>query len=141
SESIANVLSGVAGSTVDIIGGADTALTANNSGFLGQYALAGNSKLTVGSTNNLGASSSVTLAGAGDTLSLSGFNGTFGNSVTGNGVLQVTDDAEVTLTSSNGVGNTVKVDIADATLNLDDIALFDHVLTGNGTLNVAKSLA
>ncbi|PSH11064.1 transporter, partial [Yersinia pseudotuberculosis] len=102
SESIANVLSGVAGSTVDIIGGADTALTANNSNFLGQYALAGNSKLTVGSTNNLGASSSVTLAGAGDTLSLSGFNGTFGNSVTGSGVLQVTDDAEVTLTSSNG---------------------------------------
>ncbi|AXY34341.1 autotransporter outer membrane beta-barrel domain-containing protein [Yersinia pseudotuberculosis] len=141
SESIANVLSGVAGSTVDIIGGADTALTANNSGFLGQYALAGNSKLTVGSTNNLGASSSVALAGAGDTLSLSGFNGTFGNSVTGSGVLQVTDDAEVTLTSSNGVGNTVKVDIADATLNLNDIALFDHVLTGNGILNVAKNLA
>ncbi len=141
SESIANVLSGVAGSTVDIIGGADTALTANNSGFLGQYALAGNSKLTVASTNNLGASSSVTLAGAGDTLSLSGFNGTFGNSVTGSGVLQVTDDAEVTLTSSNGVGNTVKVDIADATLNLNDIALFNHVLTGNGLLNVAKNLA
>ncbi len=141
SESIANVLSGVAGSTVDIIGGADTALTANNSGFLGQYALAGNSKLTVGSTNNLGASSSVALAGAGDTLSLSGFNGTFGNSVTGSGVLQVTDDAEVTLTSSNGVGNAVTIDIADATLNLNDIALFDHVLTGNGTLNVAKNLA
>ncbi|ABS48280.1 putative autotransporter protein [Yersinia pseudotuberculosis IP 31758] len=141
SESIANVLSGVAGSTVDIIGGADTALTANNSGFLGQYALAGNSKLTVASTNNLGASSSVALAGAGDTLSLSGFNGTFGNSVTGSGVLQVTDDAEVTLTSSNGVGNAVTIDIADATLNLNDIALFDHVLTGNGTLNVAKNLA
>ncbi|BFI52428.1 autotransporter adhesin YapH [Yersinia pseudotuberculosis] len=141
SESIANVLSGVAGSTVDIIGGADTALTANNSGFLGQYALAGNSKLTVASTNNLGASSSVALAGAGDTLSLSGFNGTFGNSVTGSGVLQVTDDAEVTLTSSNGVSNAVTIDIADATLNLDDIALFDHVLTGNGTLNVAKNLA
>ncbi|AJK15194.1 autotransporter outer membrane beta-barrel domain-containing protein [Yersinia pseudotuberculosis] len=139
SESIANVLSGVAGSTVDIIGGADTALTANNSGFLGQYALAGNSKLTVASTNNLGASSSVTLAGAGDTLSLSGFNGTFGNSVTGNGVLQVTDDAEVTLTSSNGVSNAVTIDIADATLNLDDIALFNHVLTGNGLLNVAKN--
>ncbi len=139
SESIANVLSGVAGSTVDIIGGADTALTANNSGFLGQYALAGNSKLTVASTNNLGASSSVTLAGAGDTLSLSGFNGTFGNSVTGNGVLQVTDDAEVTLTSSNGVSNAVTIDIADATLNLDDIALFNHALTGNGLLNVAKN--
>ncbi len=139
SESIANVLSGVAGSTVDIIGGADTALTANNSGFLGQYALAGNSKLTVASTNNLGASSSVTLAGAGDTLSLSGFNGTFGNSVTGSGVLQVTDDAEVTLTSSNGVSNAVTIDIADATLNLDDIALFNHVLTGNGLLNVAKN--
>ncbi len=139
SESIANVLSGVAGSTVDIIGGADTALTANNSGFLGQYALAGNSKLTVGSTNNLGASSSVTLAGADDTLSLSGFNGTFGNSVTGSGVLQVTDDAEVTLTSSNGVGSAVTIDIADATLNLDDIALFNHALTGNGLLNVAKN--
>ncbi|WP_145480693.1 hypothetical protein, partial [Yersinia similis] len=67
-------------------------------------------------------------------------NGTFGNSVTGNGVLQVTDDAEVTLTGSN-VSNTVKVDIADATLNLDNIALFDHVLTGNGTLNVVKNLA
>nr|WP_145501370.1 autotransporter outer membrane beta-barrel domain-containing protein [Yersinia similis] len=139
SESIANVLSGVVGSTVDIIGGADTALTANNSGFLGQYALAGSSKLTVSSTNNLGASSSVALAGAGDTLSLSGFNGTFGNSVTGNGVLQVTDDAEVTLTSSNGVGSAVTIDIADATLNLDDIALFNHALTGNGLLNVAKN--
>ncbi|MCF1164831.1 autotransporter adhesin YapH, partial [Yersinia pseudotuberculosis] len=139
SESIANVLSGVAGSTVDIIGGADTALTANNSNFLGQYALAGNSKLTVASTNNLGASSSVALAGTGDTLSLSGFNGTFGNSVTGSGVLQVTDDAEVTLTSSNGVSNAVTIDIADATLNLDDIALFNHALTGNGLLNVAKN--
>ncbi|MCV6848318.1 autotransporter adhesin YapH, partial [Yersinia pestis subsp. pestis] len=82
---------------------------------------------------------SVALAGTGDTLSLSGFNGTFGNSVTGSGVLQVTDDAEVTLTSSNGVSNAVTIDIADATLNLDDIALFNHALTGNGLLNVAKN--
>ncbi|MBW5827661.1 hypothetical protein H0I68_21830, partial [Yersinia kristensenii] len=51
---VAHVLSGVAGSTVDVTTGANTTLTGNNSNFLGQYALAGNSKLTVGSTANLG---------------------------------------------------------------------------------------
>ncbi|WP_145591159.1 autotransporter outer membrane beta-barrel domain-containing protein [Yersinia rochesterensis] len=139
--SIANVLSGVAGSTVDVTTGANTTLTGNNSGFLGQYAVAGNSKLTVGSTNNLGAISNVTLAGAQDTLALSGFNGTFANAVTGSGILQVTGSSNVTLTNSNAVANAVAVDIADATLNLNDIALFDHALTGNGTLNVAKNSA
>ncbi|WP_145589685.1 autotransporter outer membrane beta-barrel domain-containing protein [Yersinia rochesterensis] len=138
---IANVLSGVAGSTVDVTTGANTTLTGNNSGFLGQYAVAGNSKLTVGSTNNLGAISNVTLAGAQDTLALSGFNGTFANAVTGSGILQVTGSSNVTLTNSNAVANAVAVDIADATLNLNDIALFDHALTGNGTLNVAKNSA
>nr|WP_323744687.1 autotransporter outer membrane beta-barrel domain-containing protein [Yersinia sp. Marseille-Q5920] len=139
--SIANVLSGVAGSTVDVTTGANTTLTGNNSGFLGQYALAGNSKLTVSSTNNLGASSRVTLAGALDTLALSGFSGTFANAVTGSGILQVTGSSNATLTSSNAVANAVAVDIADATLNLTDIALFEHALTGNGTLNVAKNSA
>ncbi|WP_156198784.1 hypothetical protein, partial [Yersinia rohdei] len=112
-----------------------------NSNFLGQYALAGNSKLSVGSTANLGASASIALAGAQDILALSGFNGTFDNTVTGSGVLQVTDGANATLTSSNGVADTVTVDIANATLNLDDMAQFNHELTGNGTLNVATNLA
>uniref|UniRef100_UPI000B02009B hypothetical protein n=1 Tax=Yersinia kristensenii TaxID=28152 RepID=UPI000B02009B len=76
-----------------------------------------------------------------DTLALSGFSGTFGNTVTGSGILQVTDSSNATLTSSNAVANTVAVDIANSTLNLTDIALFDHALTGNGTLNVAKNLA
>ncbi|WP_145511227.1 autotransporter outer membrane beta-barrel domain-containing protein [Yersinia kristensenii] len=138
---VANALIGVAGSTVDVTTGANTTLTGNNSGFLGQYALAGNSKLTVGSTANLGASSNVTLAGTQDTLALSGFNSTFSNTVTGSGILQVTGGSNATLTNSNAVANTVAVDIADATLNLDDIALFDHALTGNGTLNVAKNSA
>ncbi|PJG63503.1 autotransporter outer membrane beta-barrel domain-containing protein [Yersinia kristensenii] len=138
---VANALSGVAGSTVDVTTGANTTLTGNNSGFLGQYALAGNSKLTVGTTANLGASSNVTLAGAQDTLALSGFNSTFGNTVTGSGILQVTGGSNATLTNSNAVANTVAVDIADATLTLDDIALFEHALTGNGTLNVAKNSA
>ncbi|WP_145534932.1 autotransporter outer membrane beta-barrel domain-containing protein [Yersinia thracica] len=138
---IANALSGVAGSTVDVTTGANTTLTGNNSNFLGQYAVAGNSKLTVGSTNNLGASSNITLAGAQDTLALNGFNGTFSNTVTGSGILQVTGGSNATLTSSNALANAVAVDIADATLNLDDIALFDHALTGNGTLNVAKNSA
>ncbi|WP_315850990.1 autotransporter outer membrane beta-barrel domain-containing protein [Yersinia frederiksenii] len=138
---VANALIGVAGSTVDVTTGANTTLTGNNSGFLGQYALAGNSKLTVGTTANLGASSNVTLAGTQDTLALSGFNSTFSNAVTGSGILQVTGGSNATLTNSNAVANTVAVDIADATLNLDDIALFDHALTGNGTLNVAKNSA
>ncbi|WP_145514957.1 autotransporter outer membrane beta-barrel domain-containing protein [Yersinia massiliensis] len=139
SGAIANALSGVANSTVDITNGADMSLTGTNSAFLGQYALAGNSKLTVASTTNLGASASIALAGAQDMLALSGFSGTFANTVTGLGTLQVTDNSDVTLTSSNSVDNAVTVDITNATLNLDDIALFDHALTGNGTLNVAKN--
>ncbi|PNM26301.1 autotransporter outer membrane beta-barrel domain-containing protein [Yersinia enterocolitica] len=139
SGAVANALSGVADSTVDINNGANVSLTGNNSGFLGQYALADSSKLTVASTNNLGAASSVALAGAQDILALSGFNGIFGNTVTGSGILQVTDSSDVTLNNTNSVDNAVTVDITDATLNLADIALFDHVLTGSGTLNVAKN--
>lgn len=131
SGAVANALSGVADSTVDINNGANVSLTGNNSGFLGQYALADSSKLTVASTNNLGAASSVALAGAQDILALSGFNGIFGNTVTGG--------SDVTLNNTNSVDNAVTVDITDATLNLADIALFDHVLTGSGTLNVAKN--
>lgn len=141
SGAVANVLSGEAGSMVGVTNGANTSLTGNNSNFLGQYALAGNSKLSVGSTANLGASASIALAGAQDILALSGFNGIFGNTVTGSGVLQVTDGANATLTSNNGVADTVTVDIANATLNLDDMAQFNHELTGNGTLNVATNLA
>ncbi|WP_145587988.1 autotransporter outer membrane beta-barrel domain-containing protein [Yersinia aldovae] len=139
SGSIANALNGVSGSTIDIVNGSNTTLTGNNSGFAGQYALAGNSKLTVASTANLGAASNIALAGAQDILALSGFNGTFGNTVSGNGKLQVTNSSNATLTSSNGVGSAVTVDIANATLNLADIALFNNALTGNGTLNVAKN--
>ncbi|HEI6967626.1 TPA: autotransporter outer membrane beta-barrel domain-containing protein, partial [Yersinia enterocolitica] len=132
-------LSGVADSTVDINNGANVSLTGNNSGFLGQYALADSSKLTVASTNNLGAASSVALAGAQDILALSGFNGIFGNTVTGSGILQVTGGSDATLNNTNSVDNAVTVDITDATLNLADITLFDHALTGSGTLNVAKN--
>ncbi|MGK4445146.1 ESPR-type extended signal peptide-containing protein, partial [Yersinia enterocolitica] len=139
SGAIANALSGVANSTVDITNGANVSLTGTNSGFAGQYALAGNSKLTVASTNNLGASANIALAGVQDMLALSGFNGTFVNTVTGLGTLQVTDSSNATLTSSNGLGSDVAVDITNATLNLDDIALFNQTLTGNGTLNVAKN--
>ncbi|WP_145579320.1 autotransporter outer membrane beta-barrel domain-containing protein [Yersinia massiliensis] len=139
SGAIANALSGVANSTVDITNGANVSLTGTNSGFSGQYALAGNSKLTVASTINLGASASIALAGAQDMLALSGFSGTFANTVTGLGTLQVTDSSNATLTSSHGLGSNVTVDIANATLNLDDIALFNQTLTGNGTLNVAKN--
>ncbi|WP_145566075.1 autotransporter outer membrane beta-barrel domain-containing protein [Yersinia massiliensis] len=139
SGAIANALSGVANSTVDITNGANVSLTGTNSGFAGQYALAGNSKLTVASTNNLGASANIALAGAQDMLALSGFSGTFANTVTGLGTLQVTDSSNATLTSSNGLGSDVAVDITNATLNLDDIALFNQILTGNGTLNVAKN--
>ncbi|VFS48123.1 putative lipoprotein [Budvicia aquatica] len=139
SGSIANELSGVSGSTIDIVNGADTSLSADNSDFLGQYALSGNSTLTVASTANLGADSNVALAGTQDRLVLGGFSGTFANTVSGNGILQVADGASVTLTASHGVGSTVTVDIADATLTLADIALFNHALTGNGTLNVTKN--
>ncbi|MDN0125342.1 autotransporter outer membrane beta-barrel domain-containing protein, partial [Yersinia aleksiciae] len=44
-----------------------------------------------------------------------------------------------TLTSSNDVDDAVTVDITNATLNLADIALFDHALTGSGTLSVIKN--
>ncbi|EEP93514.1 Outer membrane autotransporter barrel domain protein, partial [Yersinia aldovae ATCC 35236] len=71
----------MSGSTIAVVNGSNTALTGNNSGFSGQYALAGNSTLTVASTANLGAASNIALAGAQDILALSGFNGTFGNTV------------------------------------------------------------
>ncbi|MBS0057820.1 hypothetical protein, partial [Yersinia sp. Marseille-Q3913] len=141
SGAIANALSGVADSTVEINNSANVSLTGNNSGFLGQYALADSSKLTVSEINNLGAAATIALAGAQDILALSGFSGTFANTVIGNGILQVTDSSNATLTSSNGVGSDVTVDITNATLNLADIALFNHALTGSGTLNVAKNSA
>ncbi|MDN0121599.1 hypothetical protein QVN83_22035, partial [Yersinia frederiksenii] len=74
-------------------------------------------------------------------LALSGFNGTFGNTVTGSGVVQVTGGSDATLTSTNGINDAVSLDITDAILNLEDIAQFNHALTGNGTLNVARNLA
>ncbi|WP_269057430.1 autotransporter outer membrane beta-barrel domain-containing protein, partial [Yersinia mollaretii] len=136
SGAIANALSGVANSTVDINNGANVSLTGDNSGFSGQYALADSSKLTVASTTNLGAAATIALAGAQDILALSGFSGTFANSVTGDGVLQVADSSNVTLTNTNGVGSDVTVDITNATLNLDAIALFANALTGSGLLNI-----
>ncbi|EEQ08595.1 Large exoprotein involved in heme utilization or adhesion, partial [Yersinia mollaretii ATCC 43969] len=111
-------------------------LTGDNSSFSGQYALADSSKLTVASTTNLGAAATIALAGAQDILALSGFSGTFANTVTGDGVLQVTDSSDVTLTNTNGVGSDVTVDITNATLNLDAIALFANALTGSGLLNI-----
>ncbi|CND14936.1 autotransporter protein [Yersinia frederiksenii] len=95
----------------------------------------------MGATSHLGANASVTLAGTQDRLALSGFNGTFGNTVTGSGVVQVTGGSDATLTSTNGINDAVSLDITDAILNLEDIAQFNHALTGNGTLNVARNLA
>ncbi|PSH11865.1 autotransporter outer membrane beta-barrel domain-containing protein, partial [Yersinia pseudotuberculosis] len=55
------------------------------------------------------------------------------------GTWQVNNGGALTASSSNQLGS-ASVEL-DGTLNLDNVALFDHVLTGNGTLNVAKSLA
>ncbi len=55
------------------------------------------------------------------------------------GTWQVNQGGALTASNSNQLGS-AKIGL-DGTLNLDNIALFNHVLTGNGTLNVAKNLA
>ncbi|WP_337265120.1 MULTISPECIES: hypothetical protein, partial [unclassified Serratia (in: enterobacteria)] len=54
---LANTLSGVAGSTVQLNNAAATTLTGTNSGFAGLFDLVGNSALTVSQDANLGTGS------------------------------------------------------------------------------------
>ncbi|WP_392563482.1 ESPR-type extended signal peptide-containing protein [Orbus wheelerorum] len=98
---IAHTFTGAEG-TVNINNNADMSLIGNNSGFTGDYALAGNSTLTVSSTDNIG-TSDVAIS-AGSTLVLSDYNGAtateLANSLTGSGNLTLSN-SQLTLSASN----------------------------------------
>ncbi|HGY3147368.1 TPA: autotransporter outer membrane beta-barrel domain-containing protein [Morganella morganii] len=139
SGSIHNALYGVSGTTVSVTGGSKAEMTADNSGFLGNWQVSGDSLLRVAAGNNLGKDSSVNLAAAGDTLQLAGYQGIFANNVSGSGLLSLTDSAAVTLDSTQKLGADLAVGIADnSALTLSDLAGFDHALTGSGTLNISR---
>jgi len=141
SGAINNALSGVAGSTVSLSGGSEAALGGNNSNFLGTYSVGGDSTLSVGSASNLGAgSASVLLGGAGNTLNLAGYSGTFGNQVGGAGLLSLSDSADVTLNSTGNLASDIGIDIADGSaLTLAAISGINQALTGGGALNINGS--
>ncbi|MCU6374830.1 autotransporter outer membrane beta-barrel domain-containing protein, partial [Morganella morganii] len=139
SGSIHNALYGVSGTTVSVTGGSKAEMTADNSAFLGNWQVSGDSLLRVAAGNNLGKDSSVNLAATGDTLQLAGYQGIFANNVSGSGLLSLTDSAAVTLDSTQKLGADLAVGIADnSALTLSDLAGFDHALTGSGTLNISR---
>ncbi|WP_158069138.1 hypothetical protein, partial [Serratia oryzae] len=84
---VANALSGVSGSTVSVNQGAAVSLSGDNSSFQGQYALAGDSTLTVSQAQHLG-QGSVDIAG-GSTLLFTTYAGgllsTLNNRLSGSG--------------------------------------------------------
>ncbi|KJF78163.1 hypothetical protein UA45_07965 [Morganella morganii] len=58
---------------MSVTGGSKAEMTADNSGFLGNWQVSGDSLLRVAAGNNLGKDSSVNLATTGDTLQLAGY--------------------------------------------------------------------
>ncbi|MBS0849099.1 autotransporter outer membrane beta-barrel domain-containing protein, partial [Citrobacter sp. JGM124] len=137
SGAVNNALYGVADSIVALTNGAKAQLNGDNSGFLGRYTVNGNSALIVTAANNLGNASGVELTNAGDKLVLSGYQGDFTHSVTGNGELNFTDAADVIFNSDYNVDNTIGMNIdTNSSLTLDGLDVFNHQLDGSGVLNI-----
>ncbi|CNH92257.1 autotransporter protein [Yersinia pekkanenii] len=81
----------------------------------------------------------VSLEGGGAAIVNNGANVSLSQTSGLTGGWQVDQGGSLTATTSDQLGTTDM--LLNGTLNLNDIALFDHVLTGNGTLNVAKNNA
>ncbi|MBS0849887.1 ESPR-type extended signal peptide-containing protein, partial [Citrobacter sp. JGM124] len=135
-ETLNQVLTGVAGTTVSVKGAGATVLGANNTGFAGNYAVSGSSSLQASNASNLGTGASVSLATATDLLRLAGYSGIFANTVNGAGQLVLNNGATVALNSAN-VADTVGVNIStNSILSLSSLDAFNHALTGGGTLSI-----
>uniref|UniRef100_UPI000ABF2CFA hypothetical protein n=1 Tax=Yersinia pekkanenii TaxID=1288385 RepID=UPI000ABF2CFA len=117
-----------------------------------------NSQIALASDGNVG-SGTINIDGNSELLFGNTFNGMLNVSLEGGGAAIVNNGANVSLSQTSGLTGGWQVDqggsltattsdqlgttdmLLNGTLNLNDIALFDHVLTGNGTLNVAKNNA
>ncbi|WP_443006493.1 ESPR-type extended signal peptide-containing protein, partial [Serratia sp. MMO-28] len=161
---LANTLSGVAGSTVQLNNAAATTLTGTNGGFAGLFDLVGNSALTVSQNANLG-TGSVSL-GSGSTLTFDTFAGGAltalnhalsgaGNwvlrnsniTLSGNsnasgfsGLLDINSNASLTLNAGSALNAATELHVNDAssTLNISNNGAFtlNNALTGAGQVNV-----
>ncbi|KFC84163.1 autotransporter outer membrane beta-barrel domain-containing protein [Hafnia alvei] len=137
SGAIKNALAGVQSSIVALTKNANVQLIGNNDSFAGRYALDGNSALTVSNSSQLGKNAGVSLTGALDRLILSGYQGIFGNSVVGNGVLTLADQANITFGTGYKVDRSVGINInGNSALTLSGLSNVDHALIGSGKLNV-----
>ncbi|PVZ81163.1 hypothetical protein C9426_31970, partial [Serratia sp. S1B] len=164
SGTLANSLSGVANSTVQLTNAADTTLTGSNTLFAGLFDLVGNSTLNVSLADNLG-SGRVSIAG-GSTLNFNAFeagvptalNNTISGAgtwvlnnsnidLTGNnyasgfsGLLNINTGSTLSINGATGLntGATLGVTTASSILNITNAADFtlNNILTGAGQVNV-----
>ncbi|MHA7845521.1 autotransporter outer membrane beta-barrel domain-containing protein [Serratia sp. D1N4] len=161
---LANTLSGIAGSTVQLNNAAATTLTGINSGFAGLFDLIDSSTLTVSQSANLG-SGGVSI-GSGSTLNVNAFEGgaltALNNALSGagnwvlrnsninlsgnsnaagfSGLLDINTGASLTLngTTALNVDTVLNVNDATSTLNINNTGDFalNNALTGAGQVNV-----
>ncbi|KEY60956.1 autotransporter outer membrane beta-barrel domain-containing protein [Serratia sp. DD3] len=160
---VANTLTGAPDSTITVNNQANMSLSANNSGFSGQFGIAGNSILSVSQNQNLGAGS-VNIDG-GSQLQFSQLTGTLSNVISGAGIWALSNASNVTLDGNNAstfVGTvsinggsvlnlttadwfnplaTVDVVAAVDTLNInnDGDFSFNNQLLGAGVLNISTN--
>ncbi|PVZ83845.1 hypothetical protein C9426_24930, partial [Serratia sp. S1B] len=164
SGTLANTLSGDAGSTVQLTNSANTTLTGSNIGFGGLFDLVGNSTLTVSQGANLG-DGSVSIAG-GSILNFNAYEGgtlsALNNAISGagnwvlnnsnidltnnsnasgfSGLLNINTNASLTIDGATGLNSSTVLNVNGATsiLNITNAGAFtlNNILTGSGQVNV-----
>jgi autotransporter family porin len=158
--SFGNTIKG-AGDAV-VLASAVVNVTGDNSDFSGEFRVANTGELIAAEQKNLGTAAIDDQAGG--LVTLKGYEGTLNNNISGTGTVQLTDDAEVTLTGDNTyfsglfdvnddtnlnvVASNLAEKLGTATVNIDadgqtnliptggSALTFDNALTGTGTLYV-----